>query len=159
MNDLKDATETLAKLLQQRDDLEITIARQRKRAAALAELCDESEFGKPFDFNLGGLTEVCRTAMRASRKEWMTIANIQQAIKEIGYPLDKYKAPTASIMTTINRMVNDDEIAVEQHDKAWEYKYVGLGQKSANSLRDAYEAFKQAHDTKLAREKTKQDRG
>src|SRR5947199_2052222 len=96
--DLLRESETLAKLLHERDEIEIKIARQKKRVAALAGLCDESEFGDgPFDFDLGGLADVCRTAMRASRKEWMTIAEVQAAIKELGYPLEKYKAPATSI--------------------------------------------------------------
>jgi hypothetical protein len=139
MADLRQEGETLAKLLRERDDIEIKIARQRKRVSALAELCDESEFGdNPFDFDLGGLADVCRTAMRASRKEWMTIAEIQAAIKELGYPLDKYKAPAASITTTINRMVKEEEVRIAKRSTpgANEYKYVGLGHKAAATLLD-----------------------
>ncbi len=148
MDDLKQEAQTLAKLLREKDDLDVRIARQRKRVSALAELCDESEFGdKPFDFDLGGLADVCRTAMRASRKEWMTIAEIQAAIKELGYPLEKYKAPAASITTTVNRMVETEEVAIDKRPipGANEYKYVGLGAKVGRelieSLRRATEAL------------------
>ena len=139
MDDLRQEGEALAKLLRERDDVEVKIARQRKRVSALAELCDESEFGeKPFDFDLGGLADVCRTAMRGSRKEWMTIAEIQAALKELGYPLDKYKAPAASITTTINRMVKEEEVCIAKRPApgANEYKYVGLGHKAAEALLD-----------------------
>ena len=141
MDDLRQESEALAKLLRERDQIEVKIARQRKRVSALAELCDESEFGeKPFDFDLGGLADVCRTAMRASRKEWMTIAEIQEGIKELGYPLNKYKAPAASITTTINRMVEEEEVLIDKRTTpgANEYKYIGLGHKAAKSLLDLF---------------------
>ena len=61
----------------------------------------------------------------------MTIAEIQQAIKELGFPLDKYKAPTASITTTVNRLVDADEVVIEKHvGGANEYKYVGIAGKA-----------------------------
>ena len=65
IDDLKQEITELVKLLQDRDDIEVQIARHKKRVAALAELCDESEFGdQPLDLDHGGLTDVCRTAMR-----------------------------------------------------------------------------------------------
>lgn len=141
-DDLRKESAVLAKLLRERDDLEIKIARQKKRISALAELCDETEFGdRPFDFDLGGLADVCRTAMRASRKEWMTIAEIQSAVKELGYPLDKYKAPAASITTTVNRMLEDGEVVIDKRPipGANEYKYIGLGHKAAQRLLELVE--------------------
>ncbi len=118
----------LIELLKEQEELEVKVARQKKRMAALAELCDDSDLAdQVLDLNLGGLTDVCRTVMRASRKEWMTVAEIQQAIKEIGFPLHKYKAPAASITTTVNRLAESGEIAVDRRSTpgATEYKWVG----------------------------------
>jgi len=145
IDDLKHESQTLAQLLRDREEIEVRIARQRKRVTALAELCDESEFGQPFDLDLGGLTEVCRTAMRASRKEWMTIAEIQAAIKELGFPLDKYKAPAASITTTITRLVDAEEVVVDKRSAAGanEYKYVGTAAASARMIRTLVETLEQ----------------
>ena len=98
--DLKQAREDLADLLANREQIEIEIARQKRKVAALSELCDESELGdgvnealQSLGLDLGGLSDACRTAMRASRKEWMTITEIQESLKELGFPLDKFKKP------------------------------------------------------------------
>jgi chromosome segregation ATPase len=132
--DVKQAREELAELLANREQIEIKIARQRRKVAALSELCDETELGdgvsealESLGLQLGGLSDACRTAMRASRKEWMTIVEIQEALKELGFPLDKYKAATASITTTVNRLVSGKEVVVEKRPSgASEYKWVGL---------------------------------
>ncbi len=147
MADLRSECDELAKDLRERDALDVKIARHKKRIAALVELCDESEFGEqPFDFDLGGLTDVCRTAMRASRKEWMTTAEIQSAVRELGFPLHKYKAPAASITTTVNRMLSDGEVVIDKRPTpgANEYKYVGLGHKLAGNLAEALRAITEA---------------
>src|SRR5271166_4384932 len=113
--DLKREREILAGLLREREETEIKIARQKKRVAALAELCEESEFAEQaIDLNLGGLTDVCRTAMRAARKEWMSIAEIQETVSELGFPLNQYKAPAASITTTVNRLVDAGEVEAKR---------------------------------------------
>ena len=127
-DDLKRERETLGRLLRQREETEIKVARTKKRIAALAELCDESEFAEQvLDLDLGGLTDVCKTVLRASRKGWMTIPEIQEAIKELGFPLSEYKAPTASITTTLNRMVGETVVVDKRSGGGSEYKWVGLG--------------------------------
>jgi hypothetical protein len=131
--ELLKAREDLAALLRKKEEIEIAIARQKRKVAAWSELCDESEIGdgvtdalESLGLDLGGLSEACRTAMRASRKEWMTIAEIQETLKELGYPLDKYKAPSASITTTVNRLVDNNEVVVEKRPGgASEYRWVG----------------------------------
>jgi hypothetical protein len=125
-DDLTQEREKLAQFLREREQIETKIAHQKRRVAALAELSDESEFADALlDLDLGGLTDVCRTAMRASRKEWLTIAEIQEAIKELGFPLHQYKAAGASITTTVIRLVDAGEVAIEKHAGANEYKWVG----------------------------------
>lgn len=126
-NDLHEEREKLAQLLKSQEEMEVKIARQKKRVAALAELCDESEFtDQVLDLELGGLTDVCRTAMRGSRKEWMTIPEIQEAVKELGFPLHTYKAPAASITTTVNRLADAGEVVVSKRPGGGsEYKWVG----------------------------------
>ncbi len=116
----------LAELLADREDVEVKIARLKKKVAAFAELCDESEFADGIDLDLGGLTDVCRTAMRASRKAWMAIADIQKIVEELGFPLDQYKAPAASITTTVNRLHDAGEVEVDrQMGETVKYKWAG----------------------------------
>jgi len=130
-HELQKAREQLAEMLRKREEIEVAIARQKRKVAAWSELCDESEFSENnllnlLGFDLQGLTETCRTAMRASRKQWMTIAEIMETLKELGFPLERYKAPAASVTTTVNRLVDAGEVEVSKRPAgASEYKWVG----------------------------------
>jgi hypothetical protein len=134
--ELRKAHKELADLLLKREQTEIEIARQKRRVAAWAELCEQSDFAEPqiqnyaavrAGMDLGGLTDACRTALRGSRKEWMTTAEIQLALKELGFPLQDYKAPAASITTTVNRLVEGGEVIASPRTTpgATEYKWLG----------------------------------
>ncbi len=91
---LEKARKELADLIVKREQIEIEIAKQKRRVAAWSELCEQGEFAEvPLDLDLGGLTEACRTVLRSSRKEWMTTADIQRDLRELGFRLSDYKAP------------------------------------------------------------------
>lgn len=150
-NELKKAIEKLADLLTQKERLEDEVARQRRKVAAWRELCD-AEQDRDVDvgmkacsdaftaaiLNLGGLSDACRSVMRSSRKEWLTITEIQTGLKEIGFSLDAYKAPYASIATTVNRMADGENaevvVARRTNPGATEYKWVGAQYGAQNSL-------------------------
>lgn len=108
--DFDEAKQCLDDLLKQREELEVSIAKQKRKVAALAQLCEDNE-GIAVDpkLDLGGLTDACRTVLRASRKEWMTIGEIRTALEDIGFPIHKYRAIAASITTTVNRLVEAHE--------------------------------------------------
>jgi hypothetical protein len=140
--ELEKEQRVLEQLLKDQEAIEAAIARAKRRVAACKELLDDTETGElvsKIDLDLGGLTDVCRTAMRASRKEWMTTAEIQQAVKELGFPLNDYKAPAASITTTVNRLVDAGEVAVDRRSNpgATEYKWVGPNWGASRSLANA----------------------
>jgi len=147
-DELEKEQQKLERLLQLQEKTEVAIARAKRRIAAWRELLDDSETGEllpEIDLDLGGLTDVCRTAMRASRKEWMTAAEIQQAIRELGFPLDQYKAPAASILTTVNRLVDNGEVVVERRSQpgASEYKWVGSLSASRKRLLESLRKVKE----------------
>ncbi len=133
--ELKQAINELANLLNKKELIESEIAKQRRKVAAWQELCatdDDNALdvgliacGNAFMdsvLDLGGLTEACRTVLRGSRIEWMTITEIQSELKQLGFALEKYKAPAASITTTINRMVESKEVAVSLPDESEMYE-------------------------------------
>ncbi len=138
--DLQDAKSKLDELLALREQVETKIARQKRRVAALAELCaadDSSDSNdSPIDLELGGLTEACITVLRGSRKEWLNTSEIQRGLEELGFPIRTYKAPGASIATTINRLAESGEggVARKLGPGAIEYKWVGM--RSRNALND-----------------------
>jgi len=61
--------------------------------------------------------------------EWMTTADIQVALRELGFDMGRYKAPHASIMTTVNRLADggNSEVIVRRNPTpgGTEYKWVG----------------------------------
>jgi hypothetical protein len=138
--DLQKARETLATLLRKREEIEISIAKQRRKVAAWSELCEESEFSEAHytladldgKMHLGGWSAACRTALRSAFDKWMTVSEIQERLRELGFPLDKYKAPAASITTTVNRLVEAGEVEsrdtiMRGHEYRWRFNIPGLG--------------------------------
>lgn len=119
----------LERLLQLKEQAEVAIAKTKRRLAAWMEILDDTETGALVpDLDLGGLTDACRTVLRGSRKGWMTTAEIQSALKELGFPIHEYKAPAASILTTVNRLVESGEVLIDKRSQpgASEYKWAGV---------------------------------
>ena len=134
--ELEKAAEKLKHLFEQREQIEVEIARQQRKVAAWAELCNDSAYTEALDLGLGGLSHACRTALRASRKGWMNTTEIMTALRELGFPLQKYKAPMASITTTVNRLVEAGEVDVNRRPNpgATEYKWIGQSWGAPSSL-------------------------
>ncbi|HTW62140.1 MAG TPA: hypothetical protein VMD55_10075 [Terracidiphilus sp.] len=122
---LEGAVAELKRLLENKERIEVEIARQQRKVAAWAELCDDSAYADPFDLGLSGLSDACRSALRGSRKEWMTTSDVATALRELGVALDRYKAPMASIATTVNRMVEGGEVLPRSGENGvTEYKWL-----------------------------------
>jgi hypothetical protein len=125
--ELEKARSVLTDMLLQQEQLAIAIAKQKSRVAAWAELCNDSDVAEaPIDF--GGLSDSCRVVLRAASKEWLNVAEIQEGLKKLRFPLDEYKSPSGSIMTTVNRMVDSGEVIPDQHSETGtkRYKWAGL---------------------------------
>jgi len=126
--DLLAARARLVALLKERENIETAIARHRRKLAALIELSGEADFDNgSVDLNLGGLTEACIIVLRGSHKEWLNTSEVQNALRELGFPIHTYKAPNASIATTLNRLVGKRYVAADKKvgEGAIEYKWVG----------------------------------
>lgn len=146
--DLRHEKAKLAGMMAALENLETDIAKQKRKVAALAELCGENEFSElAVDLDLGGLTDACTTVLRGSRKEWLNTGEIQIALKELGFPIHTYKAPNASIATTVNRLAEDGVVVADKRlgAGAIEYKWVGKAQSArdrwieVNKVREARE--------------------
>lgn len=147
--DLEAAMTELSRMLAQREDLEVKIARTKRKVALLSQLCEETDELAPIpDLDLGGLSEACKTVLRASRIGWMNITEVMKALGELGFPLDRYKAPMASISTTVNRMVESGDVVQnrESTEGATEYKWLGMSDRPP-----ALKAFAQATEQQKRR--------
>ena len=147
--DLEEATMELGALTAQREDLEVKIARTKRKIALLSQLCDETDTLAPIpDLDLGGLTDAVRTALRASRKGWVNTTEIMNGLRELGFPLDKYKAPMASITTTVNRLVEAGYVEINRLPTpgASEYRWVGPNWGAPRSLANQIADYDQDRD-------------
>ena len=124
-SDLEAAQKRLGILVQQKEDLEIEIAKARRQIAALTELTSDGEESETIPrLNIGGLTEACRTALQATKRP-LTVTGLKSMLEFLEFPVDKYKSPLASIQTTISRMVDSGEVEpVEIPGERWGYRWV-----------------------------------
>jgi len=116
--EVEEAREELADLFKQREELEIRIAKQQRRVAALAALVDESEESDQIlELNLGGLTDVVRSALRAGGPRGLTPIEIRTRLIQLSFPTNEYKNFMASLHSVLNRLVDAGEVRVVIFDK------------------------------------------
>jgi hypothetical protein len=117
----------IERLLELKEQTEVAIARAKRRLAAWMEILDDTESGELVpELGLGGLTDACRTVLRSSRKQKITVAEIQADLRKLGFPLDEYKAPAASITTTVNRLEEAGEVSADRSNPgATTYQWKG----------------------------------
>jgi predicted transcriptional regulator len=116
----------LERLLREREEIEVKIAKTKRRLAAWAELCDDTEAGEQVvELDLGGLTEACRTALRSSRRAWINVTEVKDILEGLGFPIKDYKAPIASLTTTLNRLSESGEVVSAKIGNTTDYRWVG----------------------------------
>lgn len=104
--DLSDALAGLEGLLAERDELEIRIAKQKKRVAALKELADMSEDGAAPTGLVDGITDACRTVLRAAERP-LYPAEVRERVESLGLPPQKNML--ASVHTILKRLAESRE--------------------------------------------------
>ena len=124
-NELESARQLVAKLAEQREELDIEIAKAKRKVAALAELVDETgETDNLLELNFSGLTDACRTALQSSKRP-LSITGLQAMLEFFEFPIETYKSPLATIQTTIRRMMENGEVeTTELADGKTGYKWV-----------------------------------
>ena len=106
--DLEEASALLSKLLADREALEIHIAKQKRRVAALQELIRTDEIGPPKPSGLvDGITDACRVVFRAAEKALYPI-EVRDRVEKLGLPPQTNLL--ASVHTIIRRLRDANEI-------------------------------------------------
>lgn len=118
---VKDALGRLTELLRQREALDIAIAKQQRRAAALAGLVDESEEGhRILELELGGLTDAIRSVLRAACPgKGITSKEIKIRLSQLYFPVNEYQNFMSSLSSVLNRLTRSGEVKraiVDMHD-------------------------------------------
>lgn len=118
-HELQEAIRDLASLLDDKQHLEVQIAKQRRKVAAWEALIETDDEESPVGiapenlFAEQGLSDACRTVIQG-QSGWMTLYEIRLGLQAIGFDLTKYKAVEASIATTVNRLVDAGEVIADR---------------------------------------------
>src|SRR5271169_3115437 len=109
-DDLNEARRELAALREQREQLEIKIAQEQERVAALAKLCNEADIEDLTGIEGSGLTEACRTALRTAPQRGLSVDGIVSMLEFLGFPIQEYKDAEAVVHTTVTRIEKNGEV-------------------------------------------------
>lgn len=111
------AREELAKMFQQREEIDVRIAKQQRKLAALVALIDDTEDTDGIlELNLGGLTDAIRTALRTAGPRGLTPSETTARLKQLYFPVNDYKNFAASLATVLKRLVASGEVRKAIHD-------------------------------------------
>ncbi len=109
--DLYVANMELAQLLDEREQVEIEIAKKRYRIAALLALAEENEeIYHEVGVNLGGLTDAVLTAFRSAFPKKLTPVAVKDRLANLGFPIEHYRNAMAAIHTVIGRLADARKI-------------------------------------------------
>jgi hypothetical protein len=141
---VKEARHSLAELFRQREALDIAIAKQQRRAAALAALVDESEEGgRILELEIGGITDAIRNVLRAACPgKGLTAKEIKIRLSELHFPVNEYQNFMSSLGSVLRRLIGSGEVRkaiIDTHDGRhtpiyrWVQKY-GATNRLANMM-------------------------
>jgi hypothetical protein len=117
-DELVQAREDLCQMFIAREQLEVEIARQQRRIAALTALVNESEeVDELLELNLGGLTDAVRSVFRASERSGLTPVEVRNRLSHLYFPVNEYKNFMATLHTVLIRLEKNKEIRLAILDR------------------------------------------
>jgi hypothetical protein len=60
-----------------------------------------------------GISQACLMIFRGNKEKWLASQDVYRCLKEIGFDLDKYKNPQATILTTVLRQAKKKRLAMK----------------------------------------------
>jgi hypothetical protein len=119
----------LNRLLEQRERIEIDIAKKRYQIAALMALTEQNEeLYEEVGVNLGGLTSACLATFRSAAYTPLTPMEVRERLSRMGFPVEHYRNLMAAIHTVVKRLADSGKLqTVVMSDKG-----------NANRLINAY---------------------
>jgi hypothetical protein len=117
-DELVEARKELSEMFAFREQLDVGIAKQQRRIAALTALVNESEeVDELLDLNLGGLTEAVRTVFRASDSYGLTPVEVRDRLVRLYFPVNEYKNFMATLHSVLIRLEKNNEIKTAIRDR------------------------------------------
>lgn len=110
-DELAEARNRLSEMFASRERLDVEIAMQQRRIAALATLVNESEeVDELLDLNLGGLTDTVRTVFMAAGGYGITPIEVRSRLVQLYFPVHEYENFMASLHSVLGRLEKNGEI-------------------------------------------------
>lgn len=122
------------------------IAKQRQKVAALAILNDQGGDDMTLELRLDGLTNACRSALRAAGPRGLTPSELRNSLKQLRFPIQNYENGLAAVHTILKRLASYKEVRVAIRDVyegrddsvyQWIGPQFGASRSLANMLADA----------------------
>jgi hypothetical protein len=169
------AKQELADLLREQERIEKRLVLVRKSLQTFAELCEnegieiEPSAEASYLLEESTLAGEIRTLLAANYNVYCRPSWIKDQLERLGHDLSKYANAQSTIQMVLKRMV-ESRTVIEQTDPEGKAVYAMahplhklranlLGRTAPTSAGSiAFEAFRKAHDAKLAREKAKRDK-
>jgi hypothetical protein len=112
------ARNSLAEKLAAREQLDIEIAKEQRRIAALTALVNESEeIDELLNLNLGGLTDAVRSVFMASSSYGLIPKEVRDRLVHLYFPVNEYRNFMASLHTVLSRLNKGGEIKLAIRDR------------------------------------------
>jgi hypothetical protein len=139
-NDLKKARAELDELLALGEDIQVRIAKQQRRVAALAQLAEDNEENtdSSVDLKIEGLTETVSAVLKAVFPEGLTTGEIRKALIQFYFPVEGYKNFRASLHTTLKRLIESGLVARPAEAREDETKYFWVRRYSSGRFRGRF---------------------
>jgi hypothetical protein len=137
------ARDELANALRHQEEQETRIARLKRIIAGLAVYVDETEeTDELLDLGKTSLKDSVRTALRALTRP-ATQLEVREVLKELHFPIDSHRNPSASVHTVLMRLVEAGEIqqGPEKNGKktyVWVLPVYGAASSLANQMADRH---------------------
>ena len=124
-----DLMERRAKLIRQRDEAEIELAKMKQLIVSVFALLPEDR-QKPnqqaiddMEAESAGLQDAIKLVFSAHAGEFLTVSDVRDHLNDIGFDFRQYKAnPLASIGTTLKRMADTGYIATSNGNSGTLYR-------------------------------------
>lgn len=117
---LNDARKELAETQRRIAELQQKAYDLRQSVSTLAKLCGEAS-GLEDEL---GITDAVRMVLKGNRQ--MSVSEVIEGLRDIGFPIDKQIAKDAAVRTVLNRLVDSGEAGKKQREEDNRYVYFSL---------------------------------
>lgn len=133
LDDLREAEDTLREMLLKADFLQTSIAKQKRKIAALRELANITTDASPQADLVEGITDACRIVLRAANKALLPV-EVRDQVEALGIRQENL---LASVHTVLKRLLKANQVREtypESGSGPARYKWITGGERFMDGL-------------------------